>query len=158
MSTNGAVHGPVLNINNINQHIVAAKYAVRGELPTRSEKYRQQLKESGQGDLPFDTVISANIGNPQQLDQKPITFFRQVLSLLEYPTLLDNADVLVKSLGYKEDAIARAKHLLSEIGSVGAYSQSQGAPVVRKSVANFIERRDGYPADWTHIFLSGGAS
>lgn len=28
--------------------------------------------------LPFDRIINCNIGNPQQLSQKPITFFRQV--------------------------------------------------------------------------------
>ena len=42
--------------------------------------------------------------------------------------------------------------------SVGAYSQSQGVPGVRKSVAAYIERRDGFPADVNDIFLSAGAS
>lgn len=108
--------------------------------------------------LPFDQVISANIGNPQQLDQKPITFFRQVLSLLEYPPLLENEEVLKNGLGYKQDVIDRAKWLLSEVKSVGAYSQSQGATGIRNSVAKYIERRDGYPSDAGNIFLSAGAS
>jgi aspartate/methionine/tyrosine aminotransferase len=89
--------------------------------------------------LPFDTVISANIGNPQQLDQKPITFFRQVASLMENPQLLEHEDVLTGPLGYKTDVLERAKWLLSEVNSVGAYSQSMGAPAIRQSVANFIE-------------------
>jgi len=147
-----------LTIDNINPHIKEARYAVRGELPSRAEKYREQIKKSGQGKFPFDTVISANIGNPQQLDQKPITFFRQVLSLVENPQLLQHEDVLQKSLGYKPDVIARAKWLLSEVQSVGAYSQSQGAPGLRQSVAKFISERDGYPADHENIFLSAGAS
>jgi hypothetical protein len=29
--------------------------------------------------VPFKSVIGINIGNPQELGQKPITFFRQVL-------------------------------------------------------------------------------
>ncbi|CAZ83369.1 unnamed protein product [Tuber melanosporum] len=64
-----------LNIKNINPHILKAQYAVRGELAQRSEVCRQQLA-AGDAKLPFDSVISANIGNPQQLGQKPITFFR----------------------------------------------------------------------------------
>jgi alanine transaminase len=128
-----------LNIDNINPHVRAAQYAVRGELAVRSEEYRAKLAKGEGKDLPFDTVIAANIGNPQQLDQKPITFFRQVASLLENPLLLDQEDVLIKHLGYKSDVIERAKWLLKEVKSVGAYSASQGAPGIRESVAKFIE-------------------
>ncbi|MCJ1440870.1 MAG: hypothetical protein MMC23_001356 [Stictis urceolatum] len=134
-----------LTINNINPHVKAAKYAVRGELATRAEQYRTQKG------LPFDTVISANIGNPQQLDQKPITFFRQVLSILEYPGLLE-AGI------FKQDVIDRARWLLKEVHSIGAYSVSQGVPGIRQSVAKFIEQRDGYPADPNDVFLTAGAS
>ena len=129
-----------LNIDNINPHVKTAQYAVRGELAVRSEEYRAKLNKGEGKDLPFDSVISANIGNPQQLDQKPITFFRQVASLLENPLLMDHEDFLTNSLGYKSDVIARAKWLLKEVKSVGAYSQSQGAPGIRESVAKFIER------------------
>lgn len=128
-----------LSIDNINPRIKRAKYAVRGLLAIKSEEYRAQLKKGEGKELPFDTVISANIGNPQQLDQKPITFSRQVASLMENPQLLEHEDVLTGSLGYKSDVIARAKWLLSEVNSVGAYSQSMGAPGIRQSVANFIE-------------------
>ena len=127
-----------LNIHNINPHVIEAKYAVRGELAVRSEEYRAKLAK-GDTDLPFDKVISANIGNPQQLDQKPITFFRQVLSLLEYPALLKNEEVLLKQLGYKSDVIERASWLLKQVGSVGAYSASAGAVGIKQSVAKFIE-------------------
>lgn len=155
-----------LNIDNINPHVKEAKYAVRGELAIKSEEYRAQLKKAASQDpptppdspLPFDKVISANIGNPQQLDQKPITFFRQVLSLVEYPPLLDNEEALRTSFGYKQDVIDRAKWLLEEVNSVGAYSQSQGVPAIRQSVAHYIERRDGYASDPAHIYLSAGAS
>ncbi|CZT45841.1 ALT1 Putative alanine transaminase (glutamyc pyruvic transaminase) [Rhynchosporium secalis] len=146
-----------LNINNINQHVVEAKYAVRGELAVRSEEYRAKLAK-GDTSLPFDQVISANIGNPQQLDQKPITFFRQVLSLLEYPPLLEHEDVLLNQLGYKKDVVERARWLLKTVGSVGAYSASAGAPGIKESVAKFIERRDGFPAEPKDIYLSAGAS
>lgn len=137
-----------LTISDVNPHVKEAKYAVRGELAVRAEKYRQQLsgdggdssKKTKDASLPFDTVISANIGNPQQLDQKPITFFRQVASLLENPQLLEHAGALTDALGYKQDVIDRARRLLADVHSVGAYSQSQGAPGIRQSVADFIER------------------
>ena len=153
-----------LNINNINQHVRSAQYAVRGELATRAESYRVKLQKVHpptppyEDQLPFDTVISANIGNPQQLDQKPITFFRQVLSLLENPDLLENREALKSAFGYKQDVIDRAEWLLEEVKSIGAYSQSQGVPGIRESVARYIERRDGYPSDPGNIFLSAGAS
>lgn len=161
-----------LNIDNINPHVKAAKYAVRGELAIKSEEYRAQLKKQQASNqaagglptppeehpLPFDTVISANIGNPQQLDQKPITFFRQVLSLLENPSLLNNPSALQSSFGYPSDAISRAEFLLKECHSIGAYSASQGVPAIRQSVAKFIEQRDGFPADPKDIYLTAGAS
>jgi alanine transaminase len=134
-----------LSIDNINPHVIQAKYAVRGELAVKSEQYRLQIAKHEK--LPFDQVISANIGNPQQLDQKPITYFRQVLSLLEYPPLLEKEDVLVQQLGYKKDVITRAKALLGDAQSVGAYSQSQGLLSVRKSVASFIESQYIYISD-----------
>jgi alanine transaminase len=40
---------------------------------------------------------------------------------------------------FPADVIARAKELQDEIGSIGAYSHSQGVPFIRKSVARFIE-------------------
>ncbi|KAK1771805.1 pyridoxal phosphate-dependent transferase [Phialemonium atrogriseum] len=146
-----------LNYENINPHVKAAKYAVRGELAVKSEEYRAKLAR-GDTDLPFKQVVSANIGNPQELDQKPITFFRQVLSLLENPKLLEHEDVLLNQLGYKSDVLARAKWLLSKVGSVGAYSASNGVPAIRQAVADFLERRDGFPANQADIYMSGGAS
>ncbi|KAL2755610.1 hypothetical protein ACRALDRAFT_1034363 [Sodiomyces alcalophilus JCM 7366] len=146
-----------MHINNINPNVRAAEYAVRGELATLSEEYRAKLAR-GDTDLPFDQVISANIGNPQQLDQKPLTFIRQVLSLVENPKLLDHEDILLNQLGYKTDVIERAKWLLSKVGSVGAYSASAGVPAIKERIAQFIERRDGFPADPSRIYLSGGAS
>lgn len=130
-----------LNASNINQHVREAKYAVRGELAVKSEEFRAKIAKGDTADLPFSQVISANIGNPQQLDQKPITFFRQVLSLLENPKLLEHEDVLLQSLDYKPDVIERARWLLSKAGSVGAYSASNGVPAIRQSIADFLESK-----------------
>ncbi|OXV10344.1 hypothetical protein Egran_01894 [Elaphomyces granulatus] len=146
-----------LNIDNINPHVRVAKYAVRGELATKAEEYRIRL-ENGDKSLPFSKVISANIGNPQQLDQQPITFFRQVLSILEYPKLLQNGEALKNIFEFEQDVIDRARTLLKSVRTVGAYSHSQGVPIIRKSVARFIQLRDGFPSDPSDIYLCGGAS
>ncbi len=53
---------------------------------------------------------------------------------MEWPELA----TLAPSGLFPEDVLARAKELTAEIGSVGAYSHSQGVPFIRKSVANFI--------------------
>lgn len=143
-----------LTLDTLNPALLKVEYAVRGELAIKAEKYRVQLLEKDSG-LPFDRVISSNIGNPQQkgLDQPPITFTRQVAALMEWPELAKLAPN-----AFPSDVIARAQELSAEIGSVGAYSHSQGVPFIRKQVAKFIENRDGYPADPNHIFLTGGAS
>lgn len=72
----------VLTNERMNKHVLEAQYAVRGAIPLRAEELREQLEEKGKdAGLPFDTVVNCNIGNPQQLDQKPLTFLRQVSSL-----------------------------------------------------------------------------
>lgn len=68
----------VLTKQTLNKHVLEAQYAVRGAIPLRAEELREQIEEGKGGDLPFDSVVSCNIGNPQQLDQKPLTYLRQV--------------------------------------------------------------------------------
>ena len=69
-----------LSTSDLNPAILKVEYAVRGELAIKAEEYRKRLALGGEHGLPFDKVISSNIGNPQQkgLDQPPITFIRQV--------------------------------------------------------------------------------
>lgn len=146
----------------INPRVIAAQYAVRGVLPQRADIIQGELDKDPKSH-PFPRVTYLNIGNPQQLDQRPLTFVRQVLSLMQYPQLIDDADALNKSVSGKDslfpsDALERARFLREQIGSVGAYSHSKGVPVIRQAVADFIERRDGFPADPEDIFLSAGAS
>lgn len=149
-----------LTISDLNENVLNAKYAVRGSIPMRAEELQGQLHKNP-GSLPFSKIVNANIGNPQQLKQKPLSFYRQVLSILQYPEILDQAeDQLISSNLYKKDAIQRAKRILNDVGgSVGAYSSSQGVLGIRKTVADFITNRDGgeaaYPED---IFLTAGAS
>ncbi|ANB14720.1 alanine transaminase ALT1 [Sugiyamaella lignohabitans] len=143
-----------LTLDKLNAHVVDAKYAVRGRLALRAEELRNQLKTNPKS-LPFTEVINANIGNPQQLDQQPLTFFRQVLALVQYPQLIKHESCAKL---FPRDVIERAMVLLKEIGSVGSYSHSKGVPYIRKSIAESIERRDGFPADPESIYLTTGAS
>ncbi|CBQ68350.1 probable alt1-alanine aminotransferase [Sporisorium reilianum SRZ2] len=156
-SKSASAYEPVLTTKTINPHVLEAEYAVRGEISNRANKYAAQLAE-GNADLPFPSVVTANIGNPQQqpyLAQKPLTFWRQVAALTEYPELMQQPGI---DKIFPEDTQQRAKLLLADIGSVGAYSHSKGASIVRKHVAEFIQHRDGYPSDPELIYLTTGAS
>lgn len=152
--------GKLLTPADLNQSTLNAKYAVRGKIPIQADEFQQRIhNDPTNHGLPFDTIINANIGNPQQLDQKPLTWYRQVLSILQYPHILDLADKshAIKEL-YPEDVRERARHLLDCTGSIGAYSNSQGALGIRKSVARFISNRDGFELNPSNIFLTAGAS
>lgn len=141
-------------LDDLNPLTLKAKYAVRGKVPARAEELKKQLAKDPSS-LPFDKIINSNIGNPQQLDQKPLSFYRRVMSLIQNPDLIDSPDI--QKL-YPEDVIARAKAFLADVNSVGAYSPSQGSEFTRKSIAKYIEERDGYEADISEIFLTNGAS
>jgi len=148
----------ILRLETLNPKVIQAEYAVRGELVIRAEHHAKTLKDqqsTGKRLLPFDDIVYCNIGNPQSLKQKPLTYFRQYLSLCEYPELLQSPHV--ESI-YPKDVIERAKKTLSQMPGMGAYSHSMGLPHVRKAIADFIKRRDGYDADPENIFLYNGAS
>ncbi|EPS68501.1 hypothetical protein M569_06265, partial [Genlisea aurea] len=135
-----------LDYENLNENVKKCQYAVRGELYLRASELQKEGKK----------IIFTNVGNPHALGQKPLTFPRQVVALCQAPFLLDDPNV---GLLFPADAIARAKHYISlTSGGLGAYSDSRGIPGVRKEVAEFIQRRDGYPSDPELIYLTDGAS
>ncbi|ORE05222.1 PLP-dependent transferase [Rhizopus microsporus var. microsporus] len=145
-----------MTIKSINPLVKNVEYAVRGKLAIRAEELKQELEEGKE--YPFSRVVNCNIGNPQQLNQQPIKFYRQVSSLCDNPDLLKKENYHLVSQLYPTDAIERAKKLMKSIGSVGSYSHSQGVPAIRQTVAQFIKERDGHPSDPNHIFLTQGAS
>ncbi|KAK1376588.1 Alanine transaminase [Heracleum sosnowskyi] len=135
-----------LDYESINENVKKAQYAVRGELYLRASELQKEGKK----------IIFTNVGNPHALGQKPLTFPRQVVALCQAPFLLDDPNV---GLVFPADAIARAKYYLGlTSGGLGAYSDSRGLPGIRKEVAEFIEKRDGYPSDPELIYLTDGAS
>lgn len=101
---------------------------------------------------PFNEITFCNIGNPQEFHQKPVTFFREVVSCLLNPDLISNESI-------NSDARSRAKRVLNEIISAGSYTHSLGIPLVRESVSKYIARMDGVPEPKIEdIFLTEGAS
>ncbi|KAK4225656.1 putative alanine transaminase [Podospora fimiseda] len=145
-----------LTMQTINPAILRADYAVRGTLAALAERLQRELVDKTH-QHPFDRVVSVNLGNPQGCGQKPLTFFRQVMALIQYPELLTvNPNQLADHL-IPEDARQRAQTLLTEIGSVGAYTSNFGVLHIRKSVANFISKRDGFASSPDDIFLTCGA-
>jgi hypothetical protein len=68
----------ILTYEGMNPHIREVEYAVRGELAIQAERIKDKLSKGESHSYDFDTVVNCNIGNPQQLQQRPITFFRQV--------------------------------------------------------------------------------
>ncbi len=136
----------MLTIDTMNPNVLNAEYAVRGPIVTRA----QELEEQGR------KIVYCNIGNPQAFAQPPLSFLRQLLSLLEYPELLKSRNVLEQ---YPKDVVERARMILKRHPpGTGAYTQSAGLPFVREAVAEFIRHRDGIPARKEQIILTDGAS
>ena len=153
MST--SAYPKTLNYETLPESIKAAKYAVRGEVVIRAAEHSAAL-EAGES-RPFDSVIECNIGNPQALDQKPITFHRDVLALTSAPHLLENPSIVD---AFAPDVIARARAYMAAIPTgTGAYSHSKGVPYIRQEVARFIEERDhGVKCSPENLWLTDGAS
>ncbi|KAJ3673677.1 hypothetical protein LUZ60_005669 [Juncus effusus] len=145
-----------LTADSLNPKVLKCEYAVRGEIVLHAQRLQQELQKNPDS-LPFNEILYCNIGNPQSLGQQPITFFREVLALCDYPSLLDKTETA--SL-FSSDSIARANQILSSIPgkATGAYSHSQGIKGLRDAIAAGIAERDGFPANADDIFLTDGAS
>ncbi len=136
----------MITTNRLSEKLLRAEYAVRGPIVQRAQELEAQGRK----------IIYCNIGNPQALKQPPLTCLRQLLCLAEYPELLSQSWAVAH---FPKDIVARAQDILARHPEgTGAYTQSAGLPFVRKAVADFIERRDGIPADPARVILTDGAS
>ena len=121
------------------------EYAVRGPIVARAQELERQGRR----------IIYCNIGNPQSLGQRPVTWVRQILALAEYPELADK----VPGGTFPADVVETARLIARETKhGLGAYTESKGYRFVREAVARFISERDGIAADPDAIFLTDGAS
>ncbi len=156
-------HGLIRDVV-VNANIIEMEYAVRGAIPQRAA----ELKKQGRN------IIFCNIGNPQALGQRPISYYRQILSLVEDPGQISREHQLRKVVGasirdaalmLKEDVLQQAEYILHKMESgMGAYTESRGPAFIREAIARFIDERDqvsggdGLRANPDHIFLTNGAS
>jgi aspartate/methionine/tyrosine aminotransferase len=133
-----------LSLQDLGKAVLETEYAVRGPIVARA----LELEKSGR------EITYCNIGNPQALEQKPLSWVRRILALCEYPELAEKA-----SGAFPADAVAAAKAILAGTKhGLGAYSESKGVRSIREAVAAFIHERDGIDADPDAIFLTDGAS
>mmetsp|Transcript_5542 Transcript_5542/g.8141 ORF Transcript_5542/g.8141 Transcript_5542/m.8141 type:complete len:544 (-) Transcript_5542:315-1946(-) len=148
------------------------EYAVRGKVVILADKITDELQaqkteaeeESSskkKTSYPFDHIVYTNIGNPQSVGQKALTWPRQVLALVELPARV-GVDHPEASKLFPPDAIARAQEIKSKLGEsgTGAYSHSQGSKCFRDDIVNFLKERDGddIPVSADDIFMTNGAS
>lgn len=163
----------MLKLDNLNPNLLNAEYAVRGPIVDRAQELERQGRK----------IIYCNIGNPQALKQKPLTYLRQVLALVEWPEILDRLEVGMRPKSRKaadstpdlkagankveinfdlqipKDIVQKARAILHKLPhGTGAYTQSAGMPFIRQAVADFITKRDGIPSDPENIILTDGAS
>ena len=137
------------NEETMSQSVRRMQYAVRGEVVMRADQLAAQGRD----------ILYTNIGNPHQVGQQPITYFRQVLALCDLPPECGVDNPKVYEL-FPKDVVERAKEYREIIGpsGTGAYSHSQGVLGLRKHVADYISKRDGYKSYSGNIFLTNGAS
>jgi aspartate/methionine/tyrosine aminotransferase len=133
-----------IQLKDIGKAVLDTEYAVRGPIVARARELEREGRE----------IIYCNIGNPQALEQRPLTYLRQVLALCQYPDLIERAAGLFPS-----DVLDTAQRILKGTRhGLGAYSESMGVRFIREAVADFIRERDGIDADPESIYLTDGAS
>ncbi|GLH68007.1 aminotransferase class I/II-fold pyridoxal phosphate-dependent enzyme [Geothrix edaphica] len=133
-----------IRLTDLGKAVLETEYAVRGPIVARAAELEKQGRE----------VIYCNIGNPQSLGQKPLTWNRQILALCEYPALMELAPT-----AFPADVIEAARAILAGTKhGLGAYSESRGVRFIREAVAEFILERDHIGVDPDAIFLTDGAS
>lgn len=151
----------------VNPNILEMEYAVRGPIPKRAAELEKQGRK----------IIPCHIGNPQALGQVPMTYLRQVLSLVEDPSKIarerqlkalfeeNPASNLQEEDFISEEILEISQDILAKsVTGMGAYTASKGLYFIREAIAEFINQRDGHDpqnginADPEKIFLTCGAS
>jgi len=121
----------------VNRNILEMEYAVRGPIPQRAAVLKQQGKK----------IIFCNIGNPQALGQPSLTYYRQVLSLVEDPSKIERErqlknlfeETALSPLGEEDfisdDVLALSENIHSNMGTgMGAYTESKGMQFIREAI------------------------
>lgn len=146
---NFSTAAPRITAADIPSNVINSEYAVRGEVPTVAEQIKAEM-DAGSTAYPFSKLVFCNIGNPQACGLKPVTFHRQMLSVVTNPAALEHG------LNLPADVLKRGREMNL---SLGAYSHSAGHAHFRTMVADYIDRRDGLKeTNINDLFLTNGAS
>ena len=148
----------------VNRNLVDMEYAVRGPIPHRA----MDLQKEGR------KIFACNIGNPQALEQKPISFYRQVIALLESSENIERERSLARLYQKNTDLFNESgisliptevidyseEFLHNSVNGMGAYTESQGPRFIREAISHYINLRDNndIDSDPESIFLTDGAS
>ncbi|MEN6490953.1 MAG: aminotransferase class I/II-fold pyridoxal phosphate-dependent enzyme [Rectinema sp.] len=138
-----------LQISDLSDAVLHTHYAVRGPIVARAQELEDHGKE----------IIYCNIGNPQALGQKPLSYVRNVLAACERPELLK-----VANHAFLDDVREKARYILEQSRyGIGAYSESKGLRFVRAAISEFIAARDSHDgvaqaSNPEHVYLTDGAS
>ena len=133
-----------LQLQDLSRAVLETEYAVRGPIVARAQELEREGRE----------VIYCNIGNPQALQQRPLTYLRQLLALCQCPELIESCGDR-----FPADVVEAAQQVLEGTRhGLGAYSDSKGVRFIREAVAAFIQERDGIAADPEAVYLTDGAS
>ncbi|CAL1294649.1 unnamed protein product [Larinioides sclopetarius] len=140
----------LLTVDTINPLIRNMQDAEMSQTVRRAREIERELRKGVM--KPFTEVIRADMNDIQAMGQKPITFIRQVLTTCTYPLLLNDPSI-------PSDVKIRANQILDECGgrSAGSYTYSEGIDLIRLHVAQYIEKRDGFPAEKDDVYLSSGS-
>ena len=108
----------MLTIGSIRQSIIDAKYDSAGPIEQAGDKFRESMQEGH--DYDFSRITPA-VHDTTHNNQKHIAFFRDVLSALLSPHLIERN-------AFSEDVVKKAKKITSSMSSpIGAYtSNSKG--------------------------------
>src|SRR5512140_1283473 len=112
----------MITLHDLSTNLLKSEYAVRGPIVGRAQQLEQQGRK----------IIYCNIGNPQALKQRPLTYLRQLLALLEYPALMDDAAAVAH---FPADVAARASPTSSRSGTASRRTGSTSSSPTARAAA-----------------------
>ncbi|XP_038615911.1 alanine aminotransferase 1-like [Tachyglossus aculeatus] len=126
----------VCTLRSVNPSIWALRGHSLGVLLDRARDIRRKLAQGVE--KPFQVVTDCQAGDLQAAGSPSCTFLRQVLAACTYPELLGTGEL-------PTDVCQRARCILQELdgSSIGSYNLTFLEGPLSRSVAGFLERRDG---------------
>ena len=158
------------SVQDINQNLIKAEYAVRGAIPMRAQQIKEEIKTTPEKH-PFKDVVQLNIGNPLIFTKPPVPFLRSVISGTIWSDTLPNSSMLnpqakdsgvvadpnIKLTEYEKDIWKLVDEYRNNVNT-HQYTPAGGEMYIRRNVAQYMSKRDGIQADPNSVVLTNGAS